>query len=639
VAGTPLYEEVHEPEVRIPGPWAGLGLFAVAATFFGVVGYQVTINQHVIVFDALDRLTRAYLIWHNTPPKLAAIGFAYPPLTTFVLLPFAAIKPLATTLVALPIGTALFGGLTVVMLDRTLARCDMPALLRLPLLVVFAVNPLFVFYAGNGMSEVVYLALQAFSLYCFVSWYETTEPRYLIGAGFGMAVLLLTRYAFIIWALLFAVLIGVALVRRRASKYEVEGSVVAFAAPVLYAIALWILFNALIIADPFGWLTSSTVSTQAINATGIVTHHQLGFDEISRRLLALNVAVFPLAFAAVPALVLTFIAQRNDLALWLAAFIVLGIVIIGVHSYTANNEGLLTLRDSMPMMVASFVGAAWVYRSFLTLRIGVWMLTMTLLLLGLFTAWQGMKNYPFQSQEQAFVRAIETGRDQTGQPSRGGYRVGVANEGQMAAWINDNVHRGKSVLADNAQTFGVILLSGRPQLIRTRVDKGDAFWRRVLNSPFGKVDYMVVAYNPRSGDLIEQRYPRLNTNGVRGFTVVLRNERYIIVRVARTTPGRARRRTTAAAGTTTTATGATGATAGGGTTSTTGASGATSTGAGADQTTGATTATGATSSTATGGAPTGATTATGATSSTATGGAPTGAGGGQQVGAAAIGTP
>ncbi|HEX2016974.1 MAG TPA: glycosyltransferase family 87 protein [Solirubrobacteraceae bacterium] len=536
--GTRLEEEPLETVVPAPGRLYGLAVFAIAALFFGIVGYQVTIGQHVIVFDALDRLARAYLIWHNEPPKLAAIGFAYPPLTTFVFLPLAGLKPLATTLIALPLSTALFGGAAMVMLDRVLARCDMVALLRIPLLVVFAINPLFLFYAGNGMSEVVYLALEAFSLYCFVSWYESTEPRYLIGAGFGMAVMLLTRYAFIIWAALFAVLIGVALVRRRASRMEVEGSVVAYAAPVIYALALWILFNALIIADPFGWLTSSAVSTQAVNATGIVGHHALAFSEISRRLLDLNVAVFPLAFLVVPALVLTFVSQRNDLALWLASFVVLGIVIIGVHAYAAENEGLLTLRDSMPMMVASFVGAGWVYRSFPAARLGIWLVTLALLIISLFTAWDGMQNYPFQSEEQAFTRAIQTGQDQTGMASRGGYRVGIAAEAQMATFINDHVTRHKAVLADNAQSFGVILLSGRPQLILTRADRGDTAWTRVMLAPWGKVDYVLVAFNPSSGDLIQHHYgTRLNQGQVPGLSVVLRNDRYILLRVAGRNPG------------------------------------------------------------------------------------------------------
>ena len=71
---------------------------------------------------------------------------------------------------------------------------------------------------GNGMSEAVYSAFLAIALYFFVSWYVTTEPRFLIGSGLTLAVLVLTRYGFIVWAFLLCVLIGVALARRHARR-------------------------------------------------------------------------------------------------------------------------------------------------------------------------------------------------------------------------------------------------------------------------------------------------------------------------------------------------------------------------------------------------------------------------------------
>jgi hypothetical protein len=535
-SGTPLDDRPYQPEVEIPSGRAGLLLFVVATAFYFFIGYRVTIDGHVVVFDALNRLTDAYLVWWNDPPKLAAIGFLFPPLTTLAFLPLTVVKPVATSLIALPLLTSLCAGAALVWIDRTLARCEMPVLFRIPVLVLFGINPMWLFYAGNGMSEALYLAMLAFSLYGFVSWYETTEPRFLIAAGFGIAVLIMTRYMFIIWAVLVALLIGVALVRRRASRVEVEGSVVAFAAPVVYSLALWILFNALIIGEPFGWITDTT-STQAVNATGIDTSGSLGFDQVSSRLLELNVAVFPLAFAAVPALVIAFVTQRNDMALWLASFVVLGIVIIGVHAYVAGNEGLLTLRDAMPMALTALIGAAWIYRSFAGFRLVIWGVTVAILVIGLFTAWRGMQNYPFQSLEQAFTRTLFTGDNQEGTSSRGGYTVGIDPEAQMAEYIKKNIHDNNVVLTDNAQTYGVILLNGQPQVFFDRIDKGDAKWNSVLDDPYGKVRYLLVAYNPRSGDLIQRHYPQINAGTVPGMTPVYRTDRYVLVRVADRKPG------------------------------------------------------------------------------------------------------
>jgi hypothetical protein len=536
--GTPLDLEPGAHRIPLPTLRHGFVLFGIAFVVYFVIGYWFTIEQHVVVFDALDRLTRALLVWHNDPPKLAAIGFLFPPLTTAMFLPFAVIKPLATSLIALPLASSMCAATAIVFLDRTLARCDIAFPLRVPLLLAFGLNPMWVFYAGNGMSEALYSAFLAFSLYTFVSWYATTEPRYLIGSGFGIAFLIVTRYAFIIWAALLAILIGVALVRRRASRIEVEGSVVAFAAPVVYALALWILFNALIVGEPFGWL-SSNASDQAVNASGAVEQGTLAFNEVSTRLLQLNLGVFPLALLAVPALVVTFLVQRNDMALWLASFIVLGIVIIGVHAYSSQQEGLLTLRDSMPMYVASFVGAAWVYRSFEAFRPIIWGATLVLLVVNLFTAWRAMDTYPFQSMEQAFTRAVSTGQSQEGRTSIGGFTVGIAPEAQMAQYIKDNVRGKNAVLTDNAQTFGVILLTGRPQIFLDRIDKGDSAWNDTLTQPNGEVQYMLANRNRSSGDLITERYPNADRGTETGLTPVFRTERYLLLRVAGTAPGAA----------------------------------------------------------------------------------------------------
>ncbi|HEY5196086.1 MAG TPA: hypothetical protein VIJ51_03560 [Solirubrobacteraceae bacterium] len=531
---THLDPAVSRPATQLPGKLLGFATFVVATAIYALVGYHVTVDQHVVVFDALDRLTRAYQVWYDDPPKLAAIGFSFPPITTLVLLPLALIKPLASGLVALPLTSAVFAGMTVVFLDRTLARCEMPTFLRIPVVLLYAANPMTVFYAGNGMSEAVYLALLSFSLYAAVSWYETTEPRYLFGGGFGFALLLLTRYGFILWAVLLVLLIGFALLGRRAHRVEVEGSIVAFAAPAVYALVLWCLFNALIVGDPIGWLSTSTA--QGVNAAGISSSGNLGFLHIIGRLIRVTADVFPVGFAAVPAALIVFFRRRDAMGLWLASLVILGLAIMGVHAATAHREGLLTLRDAMPMALTAIVAAAWAYRSLTGLRTAVWGITVVLLVIGLFTAWRAMETYPFQSLEQAFIRAIRTGDDQDGTNSIGGFTVGIQSEAQMADYINRTITGRHAILTDNSQTFGVILLSGRPRLFFDRVIKGDGVWESVLRNPYAVVQYMLVAYNPRGGDLIRAHYPGLLNGTPKGFTLVYQTARYILVKVPNLNP-------------------------------------------------------------------------------------------------------
>jgi hypothetical protein len=49
-----------------------LAVFAVFAAGFGALGCWLVLDRGVVTFDALGRLTGAFLVWHNDPPKLAA---------------------------------------------------------------------------------------------------------------------------------------------------------------------------------------------------------------------------------------------------------------------------------------------------------------------------------------------------------------------------------------------------------------------------------------------------------------------------------------------------------------------------------------------------------------------------------------
>lgn len=521
-----------------------LAVLVAFLALYLLIGYRTTIVQHVIVFDALDRLSRAYLVWHNDPPKLAAVGFLFPPISTMVFLPLAAIKPVATSLVALPIASALFAALSVVVLNLLLARCAMPLPFRIPLLVAFGINPLWLFYAGNGMSEAVYVFFLVGGLYGFISWHTTRDARYLVIAGSAFALALLCRYGFVLWALLVAVLVGVGLVTVRRTRNEVEGSMVAYLAPIVYALTLWTLFNLLIVGRPFGWLTDSA-SGLAVNAAAAAPRDS-GVGDVATRLIDLLVGVSPLALIALPLLIAVFVLQRNDMALWLGGFLALGIILIGARALISEDEGLLTLRSAMPVMVTAVIGAAWLFRSLEPVRVAVWAGAMVLMVLGMFLAWDRMKDYKFQNAEQAFTRALFSGADQEGASSIGGFNVGINPERRMAAYINRRIPASarNSILTDNAQTFGVILLTGRPQIFFDRIDRGDQTWRAVVRTPTGRlarqarVRYMLIA-SQSSSDLIRQAYRRQLQRGGR-FSRVFSTDRYLLVRIL---PERARQAT------------------------------------------------------------------------------------------------
>ena len=526
-------EHVAE-EVPQPRRIEGFVVFLLAGGLYFWVGYRTVIEDGVVVFDALDRLTRAYMVWHNDPPKLAAIGFVFPPLTTMTFLPFTVVKPLATSLVALPLVSAIFGGALVAAMNRLFARCSLPTFPRWLLLALFALNPLLIFYAGNGMSEVVYLALLTFSLYCFMSWFLTAQPRFLVAAGLCFALLVLLRYSFGIWALVIAVLMAISLGRRGAAGDETEGTLITYLAPLLYAVAVWILFNWLIVGDPLRWLSSpAAFAVNAPLAGG--ASGDVGLGDVITRSAELTLGVFALGIVVVPVLLLTAIGQRDDMSLWLAILALGMLVLLGADALIHDSFDSLSLRNALPILVVCVAGVAWLYRILPSLRAVVWLLALAGLVLTGIASWIAMQRYPFQGQEQAFVRALRTGEDQDGTNSIGGYRVGSRPEEQMAAYVNANIAGRSQILADNAQTFGVILLTGRPALFFDRVDRGDGTFEQVVMRPHGRVSHLLVSKRA-SGDLIRRRYPTAASRTAAGLTPAFETERYLLLEVPERDP-------------------------------------------------------------------------------------------------------
>ena len=178
------------------------GIFLLFGIFYTLVGYKIVADLHVVSFDALDRLTRAFMVWYNDPPKLAAIGFSLPPIGSFVLVPFAAVRELVTSGLALPLSSAIFGAAALTAVNRMFAMADMARGARLLLVLLIGLNPMFAWYSMNGTGDAAYLFFAAFGLFCMIGWGRNGSARYLIGAGLAFSLACLTKYEFIIWALL-----------------------------------------------------------------------------------------------------------------------------------------------------------------------------------------------------------------------------------------------------------------------------------------------------------------------------------------------------------------------------------------------------------------------------------------------------
>lgn len=500
-----------------------LAVFAISALAFGALGYWVVCVLHVVPFDALDRLTRAMMVWHNDPPKLAAIGFAFPPLVTVVLLPFVVVTAMGSSLIAIPVCSAVFGGVTIAAVNRILARAGMGAM-RFAVLALVATNPLVAFAASTGAGDIVGIAFVTIAMGALVAWYATVDTRYLVSGGLAFAFAAVAGYDFVGWLALGALVVGVTLMRHRADEGEIEGSLIMFLVPGVFVLALWALFNALVIGNPIAWLTDSATTTVNAASSSAVDTDLVGAVEQTLHLVA---AGAPIMFAVLPALAVCAVVQRNELAAWLTVFGVLTIATPAALALIRDDASEVGLHEALPILVVALVGLAWLHQSLPRARTLVAALGALGLLVSIPITWQALDTYPYQSMHQAFHRAISTGEDQEGTRSRGGLEVGVLSERAMAEFLTTD---GRRTLTDNARTFGVIALSGRPGQFLDRADVGDDAWREAAMRPPADVRYFLFAKDT-ADDALRELYPEAADGDDPRFLTVFDTPRYRLVAV------------------------------------------------------------------------------------------------------------
>jgi hypothetical protein len=508
-----------------------LVLFAVAFAGYGVLGYFVMLRWHIIVGDGVSRLLHAYFIWYNQPPKLAAVGFVWPPLMTIVLLPFAVVKPLATSMLALPLASALFAAGLVVVIERTLALFGLSRIARLPLVALIALNPMILYYAANGMGESLSLFLLSLAVYWFLHWYKTPTHSRLVLMSLALACGVVARYEILFWAFALGAAVLAVLYVRGAGQKEIEGSAVAVFAPVVYALGLWIFFNWLIIGHPFYWLNSEVTQTFVETRRQVVQSSHVELAAAAVRTLGLTWHLFPATLIVVAALVVASVWCRDLVALVLASTIALNPITTAVLGVATHTDVVFQLRYNLRAVPLVLVGLGWLYHlAPRRARVAVWLVSAGLLAGSVPSTWQTMQTWQQQALEQAFLRAITTGKDQEGTHSLGlGVPVGNAPEQAAARWIGDHVHGRNAVLADDAASFEVILLTGNPGLFLDRTDHGDAVWLDALDSPFGRTRFFLVSQ--QGHDLIKDRYPTVLEGRVGWLQPVWKNARWTVLRV------------------------------------------------------------------------------------------------------------
>ena len=504
--------------------WESVGVFAFFLIAWSLFGHWLVVGKHVVGFETLDRLNRALMVWHNDPPKLSALGFDYPPLATLLVTPLTLFSDLARNLAIVPLTSAVFAAFTMVVLNTMMRRAGVLAPLRLSLLVALGANPLVALYAAGGGRQFVWLCFVVAALGALVAWYVTADIRFVMIAGLAFSVAALAGYSSLIWFVVSAVMVGAILARLGADGTEVEGTTVGFASPTVYVIALWTALNLLLLGNPFAWITDSS---DALAGAGAEQFSLVGLARWTGELVLHGA---PLAIVVLPALLFVGLSRGNTLALWLGVVLAVTVLAPAGAVVLHLTDSPMVLRNALPILLVSVIGAIWLARSAGSSATLVSALVVVGLLASIPWTFQAMKTYKYQNLESTFAAAVSTGRSQEGARTLSGQAVGVVDEQAMAAWIRDNVTRQGSILTDNAQTYAVMLFTGRPDLFFDRVDRSDGPWLEAARNPVEHVDYLLLSTDA-SLDLLSQVYPTAAEGRDPALTTIYTTSRYTLVAV------------------------------------------------------------------------------------------------------------
>lgn len=507
--------------------WESLLVFGVFAGGYAWFGYWLVLRMHVVGFETLDRLNRALMIWHNDPAKLSALGFDYPPLATLLIAPLAIFPSLVSSLAVVPLTSAIFAGLTMMSLNTLGRRTLIAAPLRYGILIALAFNPLVALYAAGGAREFIWISFVVMSLCSLVAWYVTADIRFVMLSGLTYSIAALAGYSSMLWFVLSAFMIGAILARLGARGPEVEGTTVGFAVPTLYVIALWTVFNLILLGKPFEWVTAaSDAGGSRGNFSGV---------ELLETTWWLVLYGAPLVIVVLPALFFIGIARSNPLAVWLGLLLTAAVFAPAGSVLLNLTDAPMQMRNAVPMLLLAVIGAMWLARSGDSSNVLISAVLIVLLIVSIPWTFHWMQSYRYQNLEAPFAAAVSTRESQEGATTRSGAIIGIADERAMADYITDNITERNSILTDNSQTYAVMLMTGQPSLFFDRVDKSDGPWKAAAHNPAGHVDYLLLSAAGGSGnDLLSQMYPEAAAGSDPRLPVIYQTSRYVLVAVPAT---------------------------------------------------------------------------------------------------------
>ncbi|GAC46952.1 ArnT family glycosyltransferase [Gordonia aichiensis] len=531
-----------------------VALWLVVWLAYLAFGVYLAAGLHVYFGDSLSRVQAAQSVLFSRDPHLAAIGFIFTPLTALVQLPLTALSvwwpQLTTDALSAAIMSSSFMAGAVVQVSGIARDRALPKTMTVIVTLVFALNPMIVLYAANGMSEAPYLFFLAWAVRRLIRWVDTDDVHELIVAGIALGLAYLTRYDGAVAAFVAGCFVAFVTYRRsdkaagrRLRTQRALLDVVLVASPSLLAFIVWAATSWLITGQAFAQFTSQYGNSAIIDQSG-GTGSATGFDALRFSITELLILA-PLYLVLFVLVAWVRIRRHRLYPLAVPVLIIGAVVAFQVYSYMRGTTfGFLRFYMTVIVLAAvtallatparriepyrrlgpraalphadSRAGRGWRYGV-----VGV--VAVLAFAVGLPVTAAGMTSPKYAPQEFAYRSVIAPQPDSTEKRYLDEERVlrSFSTERALAEYL-DSLHLPDgSVLTDTVYGFAVVVQSRHPKQF---VIPSDQDFDRVLNEParFG-VRFLLAV--PRAGrgssDALNIRYPTLYENGNQISTLAL----------------------------------------------------------------------------------------------------------------------
>ncbi len=221
-------------------------------------------NNYIVAYgDAESHLNISKRVIHSLTPGIAQLGGIWLPVPHILMLPFVWFDFLWRTGLAGSIVSGVCFVISSFFLYKTALLLTRSKLTSFIAFAVFATNPNILYMQSTPMTELPLIAFFILSTYYFIKFiYDSNNFVALTLAGFFGFCATLTRYDGWFLVMFEAMIIVLLHLKRKINWNELQGKVILFSTLAFFGIALWMLWDYLILGDAF-YFTNSQFSAKS----------------------------------------------------------------------------------------------------------------------------------------------------------------------------------------------------------------------------------------------------------------------------------------------------------------------------------------------------------------------------------------